>query len=342
MPDSRFFLTGEPLSVADAAAIAFARLEPGAEGVIRRAATIEEDDLEEAVVFVAKREAAARIVGRRAGLVLVPDKATPAERAAIIGAVGTLSNPRLGFARLAARLHAERPVGTAAGIDKSARIGVRAVIHETAVIAAGAEIGAGAIIDPHAVIAPGVVIGPDSRIGAGVTISHALIGARFVALAGVRIGQAGFGFVPAPEGVIRMPQLGRVIIGDDVEVGANTAIDRGTLGDTVIADGVKIDNLVQIAHNVRIGRFSVIAALAGISGSSVIGERVLMGGKSSLSDHVSVGDGAQIAAASGVMRDIGPDERWGGYPARPIIAWHRETTALGKLAKKKKKSDHGD
>ena len=342
MPDPRFFLTRAPLALEKAAAVAGANLVGGEGREIRRAASIEDDDtLDDAVVFIASRDAAAKIAGRRVGLALVPDKSSPAERAALSGAVATLANPRLGFARLADALHADREIPRRAGVHPEARIGEGAAIHETAVVSAGAEVGPRTVVEPFAVIGPGVVIGADSRVGAGATISHALIGARFVALPGARIGQAGFGFVPAPEGVVRMPQLGRVVIGDDVEIGANSAIDRGTLGDTVLADGVKVDNLVQIAHNVRIGRFSVIAALAGISGSSVLGERVLMGGKSSLSDHVTVGDGAQIAAASGVMRDIGPGERWGGYPAKPIIAWHRETTALGKLAKRKK-ADHGD
>ncbi|GAB4521855.1 MAG: hypothetical protein Kow00133_09080 [Amphiplicatus sp.] len=133
-----------------------------------------------------------------------------------------------------------------------------------------------------------------------------------------------------------------MIVGDDVEIGANATVDRGALGDTVIGDGVKIDNLVQIGHNVRIGPFAVIAAQVGISGSCVIGARAMLGGKVGLADHVTVGDDAQIAAGSGVMRDIGPGEKWGGYPARPFRTWFRETATLSKLAEKTRRKAEDD
>jgi len=340
MPDARFFVTNDPAPVSEAAQIAGAALSPGATGVIDRAASLDEGDLSGAVVFIENREAAAKLEGRAVGLALT----TPALASALSasGPVGVMDAPRLGFARIAARLHAERPSSAAAGIDPSAEIGEGARIHETAVIAAGATIGEGAVIDAYAVIGPGVVIGAQSHVGAGATIAHCIMGARAAILPGARIGQAGFGFVAGPDGPVRVPQLGRVMMGDDVEIGANTTIDRGALGDTAIGDGVKIDNLVQIGHNVRIGRFSILAAHVGISGSTVIGEGALLGGKVGVADHVTIGDGAQIAAGAGVMRDIGPGEKWGGLPARPFRTWFRETATLAKLASKKKTEEDGD
>lgn len=340
MPDARFFLTNDPAPVAEAARIAGAILSPGAKGSINRAASLDDDDLSGAVVFIENRDAAAKLGARAVGLAL----ATPALASAlsVAGPVGVMDVPRLGFARVAGRLHAEHPFPVAAGVDPSAEVSEGARVHETAVIAAGATIGEGAVIDAYAVIGPGVVIGAESRIGAGATIAHCIMGARAAILPGARIGQAGFGFVAGPDGPMRVPQLGRVMIGDDVEIGANTTIDRGALGDTVIGDGVKIDNLVQIGHNVRIGRFAILAAHVGVSGSTVIGEGALLGGKVGIADHVTIGDRAQIAAGAGVMRDIGPGEKWGGLPARPFRTWFRETATLAKLASKKKTEDDGD
>lgn len=340
MPDARFFLTTEALSLADAAAAAGAVLVKDGSGLVQVAAGPDDKDLSSAVVFAENREAAGKLAGRPVKLVLTTE--TLAQDTAFVAAVGVMSSPRLGFARLAGRLHLEREFSLSAGVDPSANVAADARIHETAVIGAAASIGAGTVVGPYAVIGPGVVIGDRSHIGAGATVVHAIVGARATILAGARIGQAGFGFIEGPKGPVRVPQLGRVMIGDDVEIGANTTIDRGALDDTVIGDGVKIDNLVQIGHNVRIGRFSILAAHVGVSGSTVIGEGALLGGKVGIADHVTIGDGAQIAAGAGVMRDIGPGEKWGGLPARPFRTWFRETATLAKLASKKKIEDNGD
>jgi len=189
------------------------------------------------------------------------------------------------------------------------------------------------------VIGPGCAIGAGGVIGAQVTIAFALIGDHVLIHPGARIGQDGFGFVSGPDGHLKIPQLGRVIIQDDVEIGANTTVDRGAGPDTVIGEGTKIDNLVQIGHNVRIGRHCVIAGQVGISGSTVLGDFVALGGKVGLSDHVTLGSGAQVAALSGVMRDIPPGEVHMGIPARPIREFMRETALLSRLAKKKKAKD---
>ena len=196
------------------------------------------------------------------------------------------------------------------------------------------EIGAGCHISYNAVIGEGVRLGEDCRIGANTSISHALIGNRVGIETGVTIGSQGFGFVPGTKGLLRMLQLGRVLIEDDVQIGANCAIDRGATGDTVIGAGTVLDNLVQIAHNVRLGRHCVICAQVGIAGSTVVGDGVMMGGQVGVADHLSVGAGAHIAGKSGVIRNVDASAVVGGFPAVAIKDWHRQTVGLAQLSKK--------
>jgi UDP-3-O-[3-hydroxymyristoyl] glucosamine N-acyltransferase len=204
------------------------------------------------------------------------------------------------------------------------------------VIGPRAEVGSGTVIGPSAVLGPDVRIGRDCAIGANTTIVHALIGDRVIIHPGCAIGQDGFGFARGPRGAHKIPQLGRVIIQDDVEIGANSTIDRGAIRDTVIGEGTKIDNLVQIAHNVSIGRHCLLAALVGISGSATLEDGVIMGGQVGVADHLTIGTGVMIAAQSGVMHNIPAGERWGGSPARPGRQWLREVATLEQLAKEAK------
>jgi UDP-3-O-[3-hydroxymyristoyl] glucosamine N-acyltransferase len=218
-------------------------------------------------------------------------------------------------------------------VHTDARLESGVVVEAGAFVGAGAEIGSGTLIAPNAVIGPGVRIGRNCAVGPGASISHALIGDRVIVHAGARIGQDGFGYLPGMSGHEKVPQVGRVIVQDDVEIGANTTIDRGAMRDTIIGEGAKIDNLVQIGHNVTIGRHAIIVSQTGISGSAVIGDFAMLGGQVGVGDHLTVGDGAQIAARGGVMSNVPPGVKWGGFPARPARTWLREKLIVSKLAK---------
>lgn len=216
-------------------------------------------------------------------------------------------------------------------------------IHETAKVAPSAAIGAGAAIGAQAEIAPGAVIGPGVQIGArtkigpNAAIRCALIGNDVTILAGVSIGEAGFGVTGGPSGAEDVPQWGRVIIQDQVSIGANSCVDRGAFDDTIIGERTKIDNLVQIAHNVVIGRNVLMASFTGISGTTSIDDGVVMGGRVGIADHVHIGAGARLAAASGIFRDIPPGESWGGVPAKPLKQYLREIAWIQKQIAPKKK-----
>jgi UDP-3-O-[3-hydroxymyristoyl] glucosamine N-acyltransferase len=211
------------------------------------------------------------------------------------------------------------------------------VIEAGAVIGERAELGAGCHVGPNAVIGEAVVIGPNCRIGAGATLSHCLLGARVVIYPGARIGQAGFGFALGTEGMTKVPQLGRVIIEDDVEIGANSTIDRGSGPDTVIGAGTMIDNLVQIGHNVRLGKGCVIIAQAGVAGSTRIGDHAILAAQAGLIGHLTIGHAARIGAQAGVMRDVPDGESVIGSPAVPVRQFFREVATVQRLAKEKGK-----
>ena len=218
-----------------------------------------------------------------------------------------------------------------AQIDPTARLEDNVIVETGAIVGPEAQIGEGTRIAAGAVIGFRCAIGRNCFIGPRAVITHALIGNDVIIHAGVAIGQDGFGFAMGAQGHLKVRQIGRVIIQDRVEIGANSAIDRGALRDTVIGEGTKIDNLVQIAHNVAIGRNCVITGQVGIAGSSVLEDFVVIGGQSGVVGHVTIGAGAQIAGNSGVTGNVPRGERWGGMPARPVKSWGREIALLKRL-----------
>ncbi len=276
------------------------------------------------------------LAATRAGAVLVSAAAASQVPAGSIAIV--CPHPALSWISVAELFHPLPPAQpgrhASAVVDPSARIEPTAEIGPLAVIGARAEIGARCRIGPGAVIGDGVVIGPDGRIGARASLSHALLGARVIIHPGACLGQEGFSMAATQDGPRTLPQLGRVIVGDDVEVGANTTIDRGALSDTVIGAGSRLDNLVQIGHNVRLGRGCVIVALVGISGSTVLEDFVTVGGQAGFAGHLRVGARARIGAQAGVMADVAPGLEVVGTPAMAARAFFRQVAVLRRLTRR--------
>ncbi|WP_315703504.1 MULTISPECIES: UDP-3-O-(3-hydroxymyristoyl)glucosamine N-acyltransferase [unclassified Bradyrhizobium] len=259
-------------------------------------------------------------------------------------AVLRIAQPFRAFVQLARQLHQDalRPqnwfgydgIAPSAIIDPTARLEDGVVVEPLAVIGAHAEIGAGTIVGAGAVIGPHVKIGRDCNVGARTAIQCALIGNDVLIHPACSIGQDGYGFLFfGPDGHLKVPQTGRVLIQNNVEIGAGTTIDRGSLRDTVIGEGTKIDNQVQIGHNVTIGRHCLLAAQIGLAGSLTIGDNVALGAKVGINNHLKIGDGAQVTAMSAVKDDIPPNGRWGGHFAKPTKQWFREIVAVERLVR---------
>jgi UDP-3-O-[3-hydroxymyristoyl] glucosamine N-acyltransferase len=254
-------------------------------------------------------------------------------------------NPYRNYAMIAALLFptSMRPqslfgatgVSPGAYIHPTARLEPDVIVDPGAVVGPGAEIGSGTIVAAHAVIGPNVRIGRECAIGGGVVIAHSLLGNRIVIHPGVKLGQDGFGFAMGASH-LKVPQLGRVIIQDDVEIGANSTIDRGTTRDTIVGEGTKIDNLVQIGHNVAIGRHCVIVGQVGIAGSTVLEDYVVIGGQAGAAGHLRIGKGAQIAGGSKVANDLAAGGKYGGVPAKPFLEFARELAAIKRLTRPEK------
>lgn len=328
MVDPRFF---EPLGPVSAARLASAlgseaSLEGDADAVVCGLAAADAAGPDDLFYLEGKAVAARR---EEAGVALVQR----AQDAAFAKAQILTRHPRAAFAVIAPLLFAERGFGAGPALDPTAQIETGAILGAGVVIGPGAAVGAGAVIGPNTVIGPGVAIGRGAQIGPGVTIVCALVGDGVQVLAGARIGQTGFGVAVGPRGPVALPHFGRVVIQDGATIGANVTVDRGLFDDTLIGEGAHIDNLTQIAHNVRVGRGAVIAACGGISGSTVIGDGAMLGGRVGVADHRRIGVGAALGAGSLVMHDVPDGETWGGYPAKAIRRWLREVAWLQRAAR---------
>ncbi len=278
---------------------------------------------------------------RAGGAVIHPDKAHDAPDGM---SVLMTPHPYLAYAKIARAFYPDDPVPAGfdgvAQVDPTAEIGEGCSFGPGVVVGPGAEIGRGTRIGANSVIGAGTVIGENCAIGPLCSVTYCLMGNGVRLYAGVRIGEAGFGFAVSPDGFVTVPQLGRVVIGDNVEIGANTTIDRGAGPDTIIGQGCRIDNLVQIGHNVRLGNGCIVVAQTGISGSTTLEDFVVTGGQAGIVGHVTIGKGAQLAAQSGVMNDVPPGQRYAGSPAVPARQWLRQSAWVRKMSEKKDVS-HG-
>jgi UDP-3-O-[3-hydroxymyristoyl] glucosamine N-acyltransferase len=293
------------------------------------------------LTFLDNRKHLAALAKTRAGACLIKAEFQDHLPPGVVGL--TVKEPYRAFVLIARKLHPDalRPsslfevIGQSPGasVHASAEIEDTVTIDPGAVIGPHAAIGSGTVIGANAVIGPNVQIGRNCSIGPNTSIVHALIGDGVIVQGGSQIGHDGFRFHPGPQGHVKVPQIGRVIVQDNVEIGAGTTIDRGGGGDTVIGEGSKIDNLIQIGHNCMIGRHCIIVSQCGISGSVTLGDYVMLGGQVGIADHLSVGEGAMVAAKSGVISNIPAGEKWMGFPAMPNREFLRMIAASRRLDK---------
>lgn len=330
--DPRFFARNGPHSLAAIVETAAGRATP-ADLLFEGVAPLHTAGPRE-ISFLDNRRYIAALESTNAGAVIVhPDMCSrvPSGSIAIV-----TEAPYEGWARVASLFYPKPPVSPGvhptAIVDPSAHIDPLAEIGPYCVIEAGVEIGPGCRVGAHAEIGRGVVLGPDCRIGGHASLSHAIVGARVFIYPGARIGQEGFGFAATGSGFLTVPQLGRVIVEDDVEIGANSTVDRGSTGDTIIGVGTRIDNLVQIGHNVRLGRCCIIVAQVGIAGSTVVEDFVQLGGQVAIAGHLRIGKAARIGAQSGIMSDVAAGDVLVGTPAQPRRTFFKQIAILKKLA----------
>jgi UDP-3-O-[3-hydroxymyristoyl] glucosamine N-acyltransferase len=310
-----------------------------------RARTIEDvKSLSEAgpadLSFAESRKYAGQLSATQAGACVLAEslaESTPAHTVAMVSPTpyrSFIQAMQIFYPSALRSLSAESSRGSRGGdlIHKSAVIDDSVTIEPGAIVGPEARIGAGTVISAGAVIGYRCIVGRDCSIGPNATLMHTIVGDRVIIHAGARIGQDGFGYSMGSRGHLKIPQIGRVVIHDDVEIGAGTCIDRGALKDTIVGEGTKIDNLVQVAHNVVFGKHCVVAGQSGFGGSAVIEDFVVLGAQAGVKDHVRIGRGCQLAAKAGVVGDLEPGTIVSGFPARPFKEWAREVAAVKRLA----------
>jgi UDP-3-O-[3-hydroxymyristoyl] glucosamine N-acyltransferase len=337
MADPRFFAAPRSLTLAEIADLTGATLlDPSAAQVrIADLAPLDAAGPEHLGFFDNRRYLGAFRASRAGACLVRPAQAGEAPPGM---ALLTSAEPYLAWALAARALYprlAPQPFTAAtASVDATAEVDGSCRIEAGAAVGARARVGPGCHVGANAVLGDGVVLGAGSVVRAGASLAYCVVGERCTIYEGARIGSEGFGFATKDGRHVRIPHTGRVVIGDDVEIGANTAVDRGTVGDTVIGSGTMIDNLVQIAHNVTIGRGCVIAGLVGLAGSATLGDYVVIGGQAGVAGHLKVGGGVVIAARSAVKDDLAPGGVFAGAPAIPIGEWRRQMAAFARMGKK--------
>jgi UDP-3-O-[3-hydroxymyristoyl] glucosamine N-acyltransferase len=339
MADARFYDKAGPFSLGELAKVCGAVLAPGTDGAkqVDDVAPLDTAGPRHISFLADNKKYVEAFVACSAGACIVRSELVaraPAGTGLLLAA-----DPYRAYAMVARAFYPDvvsyTGVSPQAFVDPSAIIGEDVSIEAGAMIGPAVTVGAGCRIGANAVLHRGVELGRDCVIGSNVTVSHAILGQRVVLYPGVCVGQDGFGYAMGPQGHLKVPQLGRVIIEDDVEIGANSTVDRGSGPDTIIGAGTKIDNLVQIGHNVQLGRGCVLVSQVGIAGSSHLGDGVILGGQVGVIGHLHIGSGARVAGQSGIIRDVEAGVTMGGSPAVPMIEWLRQTAELGRMVRKK-------
>jgi UDP-3-O-[3-hydroxymyristoyl] glucosamine N-acyltransferase len=344
MADPRFFTNVGPMPLGRLAEIAEADLG-GAADPEARVADVAPLDMAgpDDVSFLDNRRYVQAFAASKAGACVVhPDFAGRAPEGM---ALLVTKAPYKGYAKIAAAFYptpaAAPGIHPTALVDETAEIGAGVAVGPFAVVGPGAKLGAGSRLYAQVVVEAGVEIGEGTEVMHGASLSHCLIGRNCLIHAGARIGNRGFGFALDPQGYVDVPQLGRVIVGDGVEIGANATIDRGAGPDTVIGDGCKIDNLVQLGHNVRLGRGCVLVAQSGVAGSSKLEDFVMIAAQGGVGGHLTLHSKAQLAAKSGLMHDIPEGETYGGLPAMPLKDYFKLVTLWRRQLKETEKKKDG-
>lgn len=342
MADSRFFLNAGPFTLRELCDHVGAELSDGSNPdlVIKDVGSLEDAKSDE-ISFLDNKKYVSALADTSAGACIL-DKKFVGKAPEGVSLILT-NKPYKAYALIAQKFYpsistSSNSIHSTAVIAETASVGDNCVISAGVVVGENVEIGSGCQLAPNVVIHDGCKIGENTSIGANATVEYSFMGNNCEIHSGVRIGNRGFGFAMEPDGYVNVPQLGRVIIGDNVEIGANSTIDRGAGPDTVIGDGTKIDNLVQIGHNVQIGKQCVIVAQSGVAGSSVLGDYVVMGAQSGVAGHITMGTGVQIAGRAAVIKDVEAGQAVAGTPAMPIKEFFRLVAMWKKQLNTKKGS----